>query len=335
MFKVIKDKKEWNLYLNNEFKEQKDVFFEYEYFELYSKHYQAKPEVIYWEDENLKIFWSHLIRSAGDGFFDLTTPYGYGGPIFISKTPETKESFADFLKEYLNYARENKYISEFIRFYPLFNDFKFLENEYLNDVVVVDLKGEINIKKGHKYNVNKTIKEGCEVRIIKNPPEADVDNFIKLYYSAMDKNQADKKYYFSKDFIKDHFKLLDCFLINVSCENKVIGSAIFLLGNRTIHYYLSGAEKLKGIYPSCLIIQKAINWGIENNYDFLHLGGGRGKNDSLFEFKKGFSDLTKPFKIGKIIFNLDVYNNLLNSSKSIKYGNFFPKYRQNHENSII
>ena len=346
--RIIKNKKEWNNLLEKEFGEYNDSFFRYDYFSLYGKHYNAEPEAVFWQDNNLKIFWSHLVRKIDSGHFDLTTPYGYGGPLIVEKKKNKKTGLNDFWSDYKNYALEKNYVSEFVRFHPVYRNWRFFDSEYLNDVVLVDLKKNLEeiwkkIKKGHRYNIKKSLKEGCKIKIIKNPSFKNIDNFSSFYYSVMDKNKAQKKYYFSRDFIRAHLKMPDSFLIEAICGEKVIGSSIFLAGDKIIHYFLSGAKDgLKGLYPSNLILWEAIKTAKENNFKWLHLGGGRGKNDSLFDFKKGFSNFTKPFKIGKIIFNQDFYNKLIekkNKNKLSAYSgknnsSFFPKYRR-YENSII
>src|SRR5690606_33259686 len=98
----------------------------------------------------------------------------------------------------------------------------------------------------------------------------------------MDRNKASEKYYFSKEFIDDHFKLLKAILVQAEYDNNVIGSSMFIYGDEIIHYHLSGTSNVKNVYPSHLIIFELIKWAKERNFKYLHLGGGRGTNDSLF-----------------------------------------------------
>ncbi len=354
--KIIKEKNDWNHLLNIEFsKKYNDVFFNYDYFDLYTKNYNSNLEGVFWEDENVKIFWPHLVRDISKinqfkkfKYYDLTTPYGYGGPLIIAKTKEkTKiaDSLKEFFKEYRNYALENNYICEFVRFHPIFKNWEFLDKffniDYLDDVVIIDLKQDLEkirqqIKKGHKYNIKKSEKEGCKVRVIKKPNEKNIQDFIKIYYQTMDKNQASKKYYFPEKFIRDHFKFLNAILIETEYKDKIIGSSIFICGDKIIHYFLSGAsEEFKGLYPSNLTLWEAIKWAKEHNFKILHLGGGRGKNDSLFEFKKGFSDLIEPFKVGKIIFNANAYSQLNKINGGDMSDDYFPPYRRGFNEEII
>lgn len=351
---VVKDKTSWNNIIKEEFSNYNDIYFKYEYLELYKRHYDAGPESIFWKDKNVKIFWTHLVRDISKikqfkdfRYYDLTAPYGYGGPLIITKTESKEkinESLKEFLEEYKNYALKNNYVCEFIRFHPIFENWKFfnkiLDVEYTNDVVVVDLTKDLKeiwkgIKKGHKYNIKKSLKASCKIKSITNPFKKDIDTFINIYNHAMDRNKAEKKYYFSMEFINDQFNLLNAILIEVIYKDSVIGTSLFIYGDKIVHYHLSGASyDFKGVYPTDLILWEAIKWAKKNNFKYLHLGGGRGVNDSLFKFKRGFSDIIKQFNIGKLIFDANIYNKLsrMNSCKSDDY---FPKYRQGFDKNII
>ena len=352
----IKARIAWNSLLKEEFSEYNDIYFGYGYFELYKRHYGVEPEAIFWEDQNIKIFWSHLIRDISKieqfkdfKYYDLTTPYGYGGPLIITKTgnkEKINKSLRDFFEDYTNYALRNNYVCEFIRFYPIFENWKFFNTifnvEYLNDVVIVDLAKDLeeiwkDVKKGHRYNIKKSVKEGCEIEIINKPSIGDIEDFINLYYEIMDKNKASKKYYFSIEFLNDHFNLLKSILIEVKYNNRIIGTSMFIFWDKIIHYYLSGAAyDSKSLYPSDLILLESIKWAKENNFKLLHLGGGRAKNDSLFEFKKGFSNDIIPFYIGKKIFDIKAYQALLTMNPlSTTSNNYFPAYRQGLDEKIV
>jgi len=349
---LIESKGEWNKILDKEFDDLNDVYYKYEYFELYKREYNVNIEGIFWEDNNIKIFWTHLIRNISEieyfkdfKYYDLITPYGYGGPLIVTKVKDKiSGSLKEFFVEYENYALKNNYISEFARFHPFLGNWKFFDNffdiNYLNDVVIVDLTKDLNeiwknIKKGHRYNIKKSMREGCEVEIVSDALKK-IENFIKNYYLTMDKNKAPKKYYFSTEFISDHFNLLNAILIEVKYKNEVIGASIFICGDKIIHYYLSGTTyNFKGLYPSDLTLWETIKWAKKNGFKYLDLGGGRGKNDSLFEFKKGFSKITSPFYIGKKIFNIKVYQKLLMLNPTSSSNGYFPAYRQGFNEKIV
>ena len=153
----------------------------------------------------------------------------------------------------------------------------------------------------------------------------------------MDKNNATQKYYFSAEFIKDHFKLLNTLLIEAEHGNNTLGMSMFIYGDYIIHYHLSGTSiDPRKLYPSHMILFEAMKWAKERKFKYLNLGGGRGVNDNLFGFKKGFSKLTNPFYTANMIFNNNVYEELIELNDIIPDStNYFPKYRYGFDEKIL
>lgn len=355
MMHLIKSKDEWNKVLDEEFSDYSDVYYKYEYFELYREEYNVDMEGIFWEDGNIKIFWTHLIRDISKidkfkvfEFYDLTTPYGYGGPIITKKIKDRDKinnSIKDFFVEYENYALKNDYICEFIRFHPIFKNWEllddFFEIKHTNNIVVVDLgldKERLwgNIKKGHRYNIKKSMERGIKIQIVKNPRELEIEKFTSMYHETMNKNEASEKYFFAQKFISNHFDLLDAILVKAEYNNEIVSASIFLLGRHFTHYHLSGSKIMRGLYPNDLMLWSMITWAKNNNFKLFNLGGGIGKNDSLFKFKKGFSDNFFPFYIGNKIFNIKMYKELqFLNPLSKELNSYFPAYRQGLDKTIV
>lgn len=353
---AISENPKWDQILNTEFNPYDDVYFRYGYFKLYQKHFQAQPEAVFWEDSHVSVIYMHLIRKINltdeyrdCNYFDLTTPYGYGGPIVIYKSEDTQENIASIRKFYDTYRAHcvnNRYICEFTRYHPIFENYKYslevpLSPIYVGDVVVVDLRpdlGEIisKIKKGHKYNIRKSLQEGCSVIITSSPSKTDIQDFMQCYNSMLSMRSAAQKYYFSFGFIEDHFKLFDSVLIKILFNDTCIGAGIFIKGNKILHYHLSGSSRIKGVYPTDMIIFEAIKWAKNKHLDYLHLGGGLSKDDSLFNFKSGFSEMSTKFYIGKNVYLQNVYNQLVNGSSTGGSSEaFFPAYRLNYNDTIV
>lgn len=349
---IINDCQKWNTILKENFLNG-DIYFKYQYFKLYERHYGAKPEAIFWEDSNLQIFWTHLVRDISklglfkdSNCYDLTTPYGYGGPLInIINNEDINVSIINFFEEYCAYAKKENYITEFIRFHPFFTNKLVLKNlsaDYLNDIIFINLSDKLddiwkNMKKGHRYSVRKSIENDCRINFITEPSPDDINKFNEMYKNTMSRNKASSKYYFSNEFIGDHFKLLDTLLVEAVLNGDIIGTSLFLLGDDTIHYHLSGSETcLNKVFPSHLMLFEVIKWAKERKFERFVLGGGRGSNDSLFQFKKGFSKSYLPFYVSKITFDNQTYNKLTvknpNHSESNEY---FPKYRFGFDKDIL
>jgi lipid II:glycine glycyltransferase (peptidoglycan interpeptide bridge formation enzyme) len=153
----------------------------------------------------------------------------------------------------------------------------------------------------------------------------------------MDRNHADQKYYFSTEFIEDHFKLLNTLFVAVEYENSTLGMTMFLYGNDSIHYHLTGTSDCAGnVHPAHLTLFETIKWAKERNFKYLNLGGGRKQRDNLFEFKRRFSKLTQQFYIGKLIFNEEAYSELMNLNGTVpEETTCFPKYRYGYDEEIV
>jgi len=352
---IVKNKIEWNKILKTNFQELMDVYFRYEYFNLYSKTYEVLPEALFWENKKIKIFWSHLIRKINNidlykdyTYNDLTTPYGYGGPLILPKVDdndELEDSLEDFFHEYREYAEEKRYVCEFIRFYPILKNWvgfeKLFNIIYLNDVVVLDLTQDYeeiwnNMAKNTRYYTRKAINEFEKIVIADDPTVEEINEFVSLYYETMDKNDASKKYYFPHEFIKNHYNFGNL-LIYCKNKNNVVGSsAMFLKGNQILHYHLSATNYNFKNPPSRAVIWGAIEWAKEHGLNLLYFGGGRTKNDSLFNFKKGFSKTYLPFYIGKIMFDSKIYKELTSLNSLTKENkDFFPLYRVGYDETIV
>ena len=83
------------------------------------------------------------------------------------------------------------------------------------------------------------------------------------------------------------------------------------------------------------MLDEIIKFLNKNNYKFFNLGGGRSNkiDDTLFKFKKNFSDNLLDFYFGKMIIDKKKYNEVCtnwekeNPNKAIKFKNYVLKYR--------
>jgi len=304
--RIITNKDEWNKLLESRFYGKYDIYFKYEYLDLWANWYGGIPEAIYWTNDASEVFWTHIVLDKEVDYntskFDLTTPYGYGGYLL-----NDHGGLDEFYRRYLAYLKGRK---EFIRLHPIFCDWRYItpgfKLQLVDDIIVVDLtkKPEIlftEFKTDRRRNIRKSKRKRLTTNIIKSPTKEQIKKFSELYYNAMDLNNAGERYYFPLEFLENHFKYLDAVLVNAEKDGEIIGSSIFILGSDTIEYHLSGRDYSdKTLCPHDLILWNMIQWANQNGYRRLILGGGRGNNDTLYNFKRGFSKLTYPYYVGKI-----------------------------------
>ncbi len=253
-------------------------------------------------------------------WFDLETPYGYGG--FLLQGTFSEHVRQAFENEMINYARENKIVSQFVRFYPVYrNDIPYSKLthsrvKYLKDTIYIDTTNEDGIMQQmdskNRNMVRKAMKSGITIFHDKGKH---LDEFIRIYEDTMDNNEASSYYYFERpyyEYLMTNMRENIEFFYSVY-KNKIIGAAIFFYNEEFMHYHLSGMYmEYRPMAATNLLLYEAARWANKNGIRLLHLGGGIEAEDSLFGFKKQFNKNGRlPFYVGRTIFDEATYQNLL------------------------
>ena len=371
-YEVVSDRNKWTKLLE-EFTEKymHYLMFSYDYYSIFADEFNAQAEAVYIETDSMKLFWPRLIRpiNALDVFrgklekrlYDATTAYGFGGPLLIAKKEGLdRTELNKILSVYVDKNIRENIVSEFIRFCPLLENHKYFDNnnyvytKKLNDVVIVDLTKDIEeVWRGIRKTARADIRKAGEkftTRITSSPSREELTMFLRLYYDTMRRNNASPKYFFPLSFIKRFFDYLNgyAYLVSALDENGVPGSSAIFLVDPAMHvayYYLSGSNYALRSPPSRLVIWSFIRF-IHGKVRYLNLGGGRGKNDSLYLFKRSFSRYTKPYYIGGVIYMRDVYEELVRMNPYISVlghdiisdplgSRYFPLYRLGLDRTIV
>ena len=331
----------WNNYLERFSPNDKDIYYSEEYVKLNETSIDKALCFVY-EDNDFVMLMPFLQRKIGV-FFDLETPYGYGGPIF-NQNYETL--IMDALKVMFYYFKEHCYIAGFIRFHPLLaNANKCKEIIPIIDdrqTIAIDLslseddlwQMEINTK--NRNTIRKAQKTGLTFEVDQH--FNNLKNFITLYNQTMQRLSAEDFYYFSEKYYRDFVLCLSdkSFLGVIKYDDKIIAAAIFMYSKYYGHYHLSGSNKdYKNLCPNNLLLFEAAKELKRKGVRRFHLGGGSDSDpkNSLFEFKSRFGREHYQFSIGKIIFNETVYQDicsawmLKNTKRADKYSHILLKYR--------
>lgn len=268
-----------------------------------------------------------------DTWFDLSTPYGYGG--FWVEGEDDKS----FEMEYEKYCREMGYISEFVRFH-LFGGYEsifngLVESHTKNVVRSLDLGlDDMLMDFEHKVrkNLKKANKAGLEIEIDENGKR--MKEFLNIYYGTMDRNNAKSNFFFPESFFKNINKMIGNFVyVHVLLEEKVISSELVLYGTENCYSFLGGTiSDYFYLRPNDFLKFEVIRWAKEKGLKRFILGGGYGEDDGIYRYKKSFApNGLYNFHIGKRIFDEEMYNYLVRLRKEDpQFGidiQFFPKYR--------
>lgn len=345
----ISDSLQWNKYIKQLPLEQQDIYFLPEYYQLYEENGEGKATCFVFEKNGDLALYPFLLNeinslgyNLGKRFYDIQGSYGYNGVI---STTNNGQFIDEFYKKFFEYSSENNIVAEFTRFHPLLNNHKF-SDKHLNVVfdrktVFVDLtKSYETIFKNFQTSTRKQIKRatsryGIEVKYFENDL-SQIDTFINIYYSTMDRVESVQYLYFNKEFIKQLIKKTQNVCFVAYFENKPIGVIIAFYNQNYMHGHLGGAllEYLP-MSPYSLLYSEMIKFGQSKGCRFLHVGGGATTNpdDSLLKYKMNFSDTTLNFYIGKKIYNKEIYDLIVSQweinhpEKKETYKNFLLKYR--------
>ena len=296
-------------------------------------HGDGEPLLIYFEDKSVRLCYSLMLLDIADSaqfrgtlekgiYFDLETPYGYGGPLVEGEFSDiSTRSFRDRLAEF---CKERNIVSQFIRFHPLmgnhilFNSIS--ETRYIKDTVYIDASSEqaiiANMDNKCRNMIRKAEKSGV---YIVDASISEYKPFLNMYKETMYRHSADDYYTFSEeyfDYLKEHLAT-NIIILYAFFNNQPISGALFLFNERFMHYHLAGSDQnYRNLAPSNLILYEASRWACARGIGKLHLGGGLSGGDSLFAFKKQFNKYGRlPFYVGRTVFNRAGYDYLLKLRK--------------------
>jgi hypothetical protein len=272
-------------------------------------------------------------------YFDLISPYGYGG--FIGKISD----YGTLDLVYEEYCREKGYVSEFVRF-ELFSEYSkhyadkdgYVESRTHNVIRNLQIPlDEIWMDFKHKVrkNVKKAKRNGLQI-IIDETGEY-LDDFISVYYDTMQRTHAEKTFFFSKNFFKKINEMSGNFAyFYVKFEDRIISAELVIYGAENCYSYLGGTDQAYfEIRPNDFLKYEVIKWAKEKGMKNYVLGGGYGSDDGIFQYKTCLAPGgIVPFYIGKKILDFDVYDELCKirgikpHSDNIDEIDFFPEYRE-------
>lgn len=321
-----------------------DVYWLSGYVKAFQLHGDGEPLLFFYEDGSVRGINVVMKRDIANDlhfkdrlpentYFDLSSPYGYGGWLIEGEQRE------DLFAAYEAWCREHGIISEFVRFHPVLENHKMSEGGY--EIIPLGLTVAMDLSSPERIWENMTSKNRNMIRKARNNgvciysgryPEI-YRIFREIYNATMDKDHASDYYYFGESFYDSllHDLPQHAQIFYAMYDGKVIAASIMLAANGRMNYHLSGSvREYSNLAPTNLLLYEAALWGSAHGYQTLYLGGGVGSGeDSLFKFKKAFyrgEDLPR-FHIGKKILDCEKYEALLGMRDNLPVSSFFPGYR--------
>lgn len=328
-----------------------DIYYKWQYVDAFRVIGDGEPFLAFYESGNSKLYNVFFKRDISNHkffkeqinnslYYDLTTPYGYGG-IVINGDESIVKKYQLLFDEY---CLKNNIICEFVRLNPLSNNFKYyLDTQYecikLSHTVYIQLESETqiwdNLRSACRNRIRKAQNNGVEIKSGFNSNF--MEEFKNIYYHTMNRDNGTDYYFFDNSFFYSILKNLNrnAKIFTAYYNDKPISSILILFSGENAHYHLGGslydymdlgANNMLVYYAACYLVKKG--------YIRLHLGGGYGgENSTLLRFKKTFNPKGLiDFYICKRVYDIDVYNHLIDLRKSDEKFDldslFFPLYRQ-------
>ena len=297
------------------------------------------PLLLHYSDEISAFALPVILRPIeGTKYNDITSIYGYSGPLSNTNHPDQKTIYR-FHKNLLRFFDENSVVSAFSRLHPLFP----IQEQILENIgntldtgitVAIDLnlpENEQRKQYSHslKNNINRLKKKNLTVK--KAETQVEIEAFVDIYAENMNRVHASKIYFFDSVYFSRFLQTLPSVMYLAYYESKIISGSLFTDCNGIIQPHLSATlNDYLRISPLKYIWDEIRHYGMEKKRNYMHLGGGfGGSRDTLFEFKAQFSHQYFPFKTWRYVHNKEMYDQLIDDKfrNHLPDSSFFPLYR--------
>lgn len=326
---------------------------------------EGEPYLIVVGDRQRGFAWPYLLRPvsevdslagsglAGSGLTDVTSVYGYPGPLAWGCTPGD-QFLAAAWSEVLSVWRQQGAVSAFTRFHPLLDNASLLPafsplrdgaDEWepvaaIGRTVSIDLSAsEEAARAGYWSGARRQLRQSRKagLRTTHDEDWKDLVAFAHLYRETMARNDAADYYFFDvADFERLHAAIPGHVnLLVTRMEDVVAAAGLFTEYGGIVETHLVATNQaLARVSPYKVLVDDTQSWARRRGNTVFHLGGGRGaREDSLFDFKRQFSPRRHLFYTGRWILDRKAYRDLLEARLSATQSDgsldpdHFPAYR--------
>lgn len=272
-----------------------------------------------------RIMYPFILRTLdGHSYKDITTPYGYGGPMYWGISEVVVDS-RDFWASFDAWAHANKVVSEFVRFgldskrrLPYPGD---VIMRTVNVVRSLDIAPEaLWMDFAHKVrkNVKAALRHGVTVQV--DQSGEGLEEFLRIYRETMSRRSAAGAYYFPDQFFHTiHQDLPGMFAyFHAFYEGKVVSTELLLLSDDTAYSFLGGTQDdAFGYRPNDLLKYEIMRWLARRGIENYVLGGGATPGDGIEKYKRGFAPHgVVDFVTGQRVLLPDAYGSLVEEQRA-------------------
>jgi hypothetical protein len=335
---TVQEKDLWNQYVH-----ACKMYDFYHTWYYHSLEISGEPVLFVYKQEDSFIVFPLLKRNInGSDYSDFTSVYGYAGPISNLDFDKLDHHIMEgFKQSFLAFLTEEKNVSVFCRLHPIINHDILVEKfgSLIDNgkTVAIDLLCPIEeqrskYRRQFRSKIKQLREKGFYLKITTS--KEDVQAFVKIYNENMERVNAESYYHFNENYFFNMLNSADfeSSVLLLYCGNEISCGAFVTFSNKIMQFHLAATNNdylHEG--PMKLLIDEASLLGRENNMNYLHLGGGvGGSEDSLYNFKAGFSDSSLYFKTWRYIADQVKYDELVMESgkNECEKSDFFPLYRE-------
>lgn len=317
----------------------------YDFYHTWYYHNLESPEAarlyVYEEGAHFIAFPLVFRNIEGSGYNDLTSVYGYTGPIADLPFDQLNPEFMlRFKQAFLDNLKAEKVVSIFSRLHPFFQQHQLLQGftgVFPNGKsVAIDLRVPIEVQragyhKSYRQQIRILREKGYEVREAKSP-EA-IQTYSAIYIENMKRVGASDFYLFTPTYFEQLLASpeYESKLMLVYFDNEIVSGGVVICSNKIMQVHLmSTRTEHLSLSPPKLVVDEASVIGRALGYEFINLGGGLNfKEDNLFKWKAGFTKLFLEYNSWRYIVDPETYVRLL-EERGIPASmdvDFFPLYR--------
>jgi lipid II:glycine glycyltransferase (peptidoglycan interpeptide bridge formation enzyme) len=295
---------------------------------------------LYEEDDGMFLLPFVIRAIPGTDRSDAVSPYGYPGPVCDRSD---QEFWQRALAALVTRLRRERLVSLFVRLdpltpvpYPALAQYGTLVRHgstVLIDLRLTEEKWWHQVRNNHRRAMRKSIRLGRSTVV---DDWTYLDAFVSIYHETMTRVHASPEYYFDWDYFQRLHELLpdQCHLQIVLADDEPIAGCVLLCDHAILqlHLWASRTDYQRREGTPTFQINRAARWGREHGCTVFHLGGGvGGQEDSVFDFKKGFSPNRHDFHTLRIVLDTEGYRDLVLKTDPTAdpddHSGFFPRYR--------
>ncbi|MDR1562633.1 MAG: GNAT family N-acetyltransferase [Dysgonamonadaceae bacterium] len=278
-------------------------------------------------------------RIEGTDYNDITSVYGYSGPLSSAVNPDI-DHISAFQNELREFFDSRSIVSAFGRLHPFFdvqeNILKGLGDTVISGkTVYIDLSLSeeqqlLQYSRSLRNRINRFHNSG-NIIVRKYDTDADIDAFVSIYHETMRRVGASVSYFFDVNYFHTFLRNIPSCLFLACYDGEPVCGTLFTECNGIIQTHLSGTmNKFLHLSPLKYVRDEIRRYGIRSGFHYLHMGGGVGsRSDSVYGFKSQFSRSELLFKTWRYIHLPDVYDEMTRRRgiDNTQGADFFPLYR--------